>query len=527
MAHNSEQYPISSNSRTKLSAFRFDDRTEESPEKSPSKVPLKPGHSDKENQASWLNGVVGSSRSFPGTGNSSTQSKDGKSIKECPQTPANRIPLADLISSTEDAVIEDPAAHLTPEDHVIWQHVPPSSNTDTKSRTPATSSKKRRHSSSPACSPQAGNSNSAQKEPFDLQSFQALLKTPQSDVAADLWNNYVEKHKVKGNGNIQLPRFENLPSSSPQTPASAKASRDSSGLRRSISCNAEWPTSRTKRRKIDDDDSKTARSLFSRTRSNVLDSGKSKSSRINFLVEQIEKTLQKPSEAPPSSSPLREHKDSPRSRSASPIERRALRASEKSNNQTDEHEACKDKGGLHRSSSEFGDDDFDQDLLDFAATSIDPFVETTQPRAVQPANSEGRLGLALNENSNPLKVPEHPDTAPMAPDSKVNIINENDGNDIDEFEDDYDGLPENLEEIAAAYDEAPESNGLEKVTGNDELTSQKPPLAAAAAPAPEGTAKAQEFSSGDEFDDDDFDLEAIEQSMNQSGEYGSNHVCHS
>ena len=43
----------------------------------------------------------------------------------------------------------------------------------------------------------------------------------------------------------------------------------------------------------------------------------------------------------------------------------------------------------------------------------------------------------------------------------------------------------------------------------------------------EGTSKPVEASSGDEFDDEDFDMEAIEQSMMQSGEQGSNHVCHS
>lgn len=525
MAQNPEKYPISSNSRTKLNAFRYDDRVDERFEKSPSKVRPQPGHSDKENQTSWLNGVVEPSKSRPSVENPSSQTKEPKSAKECPQTPANRIPLADLISSTEDAVIQDPTADLTPEDHVIWQHVPASSNTDTKSRTPATNSKKRRHSSSPAGSPLPGNSKSARKEPFDLQSFQALLKTPQNDMASDLWNNYVEKHKANGNGNIQLPRFENLLSSSPQTPASAKTSRDSSGLRRSISCNAEWPTSRTKRRKIDDD-CKTSRGLFSRTKSNVLDSGKSKSSRINFLIDQIEKSLQKPSDAPSSSSPLPEHKDGVRSRSASPIERRALRASEKSNHSVDEHnEVCKDQAGLRGSSSEFEDEDFDQDLLDFVATSTDPFVETTQSHETQPANSEAKTGLTSNEDPHPQKISDDSGTEPMAPNSKVKIINQNDGNDLDEFEDDYGCLPEHLEEIAAEYDEAPVSNDPTKATGKDEFASNPPSMVAAETPAK--AEKAQGMSPGDEFDDDDFDLEAIEQSMNQSGEYGSNHVCHS
>lgn len=519
MAQNPEKYPISSNSRTKLNAFRYDDTADERPEKSPSKVHPQPGHSDKENQTSWLNGVVGPSQSRPGIENPLSQAKEPKQTKDCPQTPA-RIPLADLISSTEDAVVQDPAAELSPEDHVIWQHVPASSSTDAKSGTPATNSKKRRHSSSPTCSPLTGNSKSARKEPFDLQSFQALLKTPQNDMAADLWNSYVEKHKANGNGNLQLPRFENL-SSSPQTPATAKTSRDSSGLRRSISCNAEWPTSRTKRRRMNDDDSKTARGLFTRTKSNVLDSGKSKSSRINFLMDQIEKSLQKPSEGPSGSSPVSEHKDGVRSRSASPIERRALRASEKSNHPVDEHsEVCKDRNGSHGSSSEFEDEEFDQDLLDFA-TSMDPFVEAPQPKDVQPADSKNGSGPSSNDYHHQQKLPGHSGINSIPPNPETKTVT----NDSDEFEDDYDGLPDNLEQIAAKYDVTPVSNGLTEVTGKGQLAPEPPSFTSAEAPMK--AEKTQGMSSGDEFDDDDFDLEAIEQSMKQSGEYGSNHVCHS
>lgn len=523
MAQNRERYPVSSNSRTKLNAFRYDDIADERSGKSPSKIHPQPGHSDKENQTSWLNGVVGPFQSRSGIGDPLSQAREPKQTKDCPQTPA-RIPLADLISSTEDAVVQDPAAELTPEDHVIWQHVPASSSTDAKSRTPATNSKKRRHSSSPTCSPLTENSKSARKEPFDLQSFQALLKTPQNDMATDLWNSYVEKHKANGNGNLQLPRFDNLLSSSPQTPATAKTSRDSSGLRRSISCNAEWPTSRTKRRRMNDDDSKTARGLFSRTKSNVLDSGNSKSSRINFLMDQIEKSLQKPSEGPSSSSPVPEHKDGVRSRSASPIERRALRASEKSNYPVDERsEVCKDQNSFH-GSSEFEDEEFDQDLLDFA-TSMGPFVEPPQPTDIQLADSKHGGGPASNEYQHQQTLPGQCGTNSVTQNPERCTITRDNENDIDEFEDDYDGLPDNLEQIAAKYDETPVSDGLTKATENDQLASKLPSLTSAEAPIK--AEKTQGMSSSDEFDDDDFDLEAIEQSMKQPGEYGSDHVCHS
>lgn len=517
MTHSSESFPISSNSRTKLSAFRFHDQPEKSPEKSPSKIQGQPGHADKENQASWVNGALGLLQPKPGMGDLSNQAK------ECPQTPANRIPLADLISSTEDAVIQDPATELTPEDHVIWQHVPASSNTDAKSQTPATNHKKRRHSSSPTFSPSTEGSKSARKEPFDLQSFQALLKTPQTDIAADLWNNYVEKHRANGNGDMQLPRLESLLASSPQTPVSAKASRDSSGLRRSISCNAEWPTSRAKRRKIDGDGSKTPRRLFSRTTSNVLDSGKPKSSRINHLVEQIEKSLQKPSAGPPSSSPVPENKDGVQSPSSSPIESRALRASEKCHHPVDERsEPCKNQVGVHGSSSEFEDEDLDQDLLDFAAASMDPFVDTNRSHNITESTDCVGEAFALKGHQQVSQGPEYTNADAVPPNSKNSTINQNNTSDIDELEDDYDG--EGMEKMAAQYDKLPEPNPIGAVE-NEQLVPKPNPLDGTKDVI--GPEKTQETSWSDEFDDDDFDLEAIEQSMNQSNVDGSDHVCRS
>ena len=448
-----------------------------------------------------------------------SQAKEPKSVKECPHTPA-RIPLADLISSTEDAMVQDPALELTPEDHVIWQHVPASSNP--KSQPSATNRKKRRHSSSPTGSP-SEHSKTARKEPFDLQSFQALLKTPQNDIAADLWNNYVEKHKANGNGNIQLPRFDNLLNSSPQTPASARISRDSSGLRRSISCNAEWPTSRTKRRKMDvqGDDSMMGRSPFSRTRSNVLDSGKSKPSRLNFLIDKIEKSLQKPSSGAPNSSPSRDRKTRTRSRSTSPVERRA---SEKFHHQLDgRSENPKGEHG-HPSSSEFGDEDLDQDLLDFAAESMDTSIKPDHsPCDIKPAKSVNTTGLGLEQQHlNQQHASQHPAPGVRSGHATAAVTCQGDTS-FDEFGDDSDGLPEGLEGMAAQYDQVPVSNDMGK-TGNGHMAPEMASMAGTRAPK---EVQQAEETFDDEFDDDGFDLEAIEQSMKQSGEDGSNNVCHS
>ena len=96
MEKNHNSYPISSKSRTKLNAFRYDDKIEQSPEKSPSKSPSKRSHMNKENQTSWLNGVVEQDEPKE---QPSSQTADSKPIKECPQTPGNRLPLADLINN--------------------------------------------------------------------------------------------------------------------------------------------------------------------------------------------------------------------------------------------------------------------------------------------------------------------------------------------------------------------------------------------------------------------------------------------
>lgn len=551
MAANSESHPISSNSRKKLSAFLYSDKNELVPEVSPSKLktPLKAGHEDKENQASWVNGVVEPVDSLPGKDQTSTQTKETKPINECPKTPANRIPLADLISNAEDAFNQAPTSQCTPVDHVIWQHVPASSSSAATSQTSATRGKKRRHSSSPTSSPLTANLKGA-KEPFDLQAFQAQLRTPQNDLVADLWNSYVRKSAVDGNGGLPPPRFASLLSSSPQTPASAKTNRDSSGLRRSISCNADWPTSNAKRRRIFREDANASRGIFSRSNSNILDSGESKSSKINSLLEKIERSLRKPPDdqaaGPSSSSPLPMRSDAMPSRSPSPMEgRRSSRAGERTNRIDMSEENGNDSDIIEKaplqesSSSEFGDDDLDQDFLELAEASLDSFAEPTRlSNDTESLQMESRLHLPLKEDV-PSKGP--PQTCNVSnsaqseseiPVSNLNTINENDIDDTDEFEDDYGGFSENIEEILAKYDGKLGSTEQKGPVAKDQSNSREPTSAIntpgfmANKMPPTGAEESQETTSGDEFDDDDFDLEAIEQSMSmvQSFEDGSNKV---
>ncbi|CAG8236013.1 unnamed protein product [Penicillium salamii] len=517
-------YPISSNSRTKLNAFRYKDNQD--PNDIPSNGAETILHDPKKNRQSGPNGVVEPMQKSGDGGNPPSGEPplpDKKPTKECPQTPGNRIPLADLISNAEDSFDPAPGPEVTPVEHVIWQHVPASSNPS--SQTPAGRRKKRRHSSSPAGSPSNGKTKKGQKEPLDLQAMQALFKTPQHDLAADLWNNYIDKNMADGADDLPPPRLANLLSSSPQTPASARTSRDSSGLRRAMSCNTEFPTSRTKRRRVNRLDAGS----FPRTSSNV-EAGKPKTSRINYLMDKIEKSIHlTPVEmGPPGSSPLRQQMDARRCRSSSPSKDHRLHGIDEDPGETNSSLPVETNPVrmpvLGESSSEFGGDDLDQDFMDLADAAADPFIEA--PRTMHETTSLNPVGWGVAAAENPhtwnsQKNPE-PNNPPCIPLNTT--INERKNDDSDEFDDDYDDdLPGNLEEILAQCDQKPHPvNGSNPTTNPPPVNGVKAPDAPVNGSLTETNpvvpgAKPDLASSDDEFDDD-FDLEAIEQTMKQAGE---------
>ncbi|KAJ5203048.1 hypothetical protein N7449_005127 [Penicillium cf. viridicatum] len=532
-------HPISSNSRTKLNAFRFQEG-EVVPEGANWKDETKSVNGSEELNNSGPNGVgellqAVSDRGCPPPREAQApeaQVQESMPIKECPQTPGNRIPLADLISNAEDSFDPAPGPEVTPVEHVIWQHVPASSNPDTSSQTPAGRRRKRRHSSSLAGSPSNATEKKVQKEPLDLHSIQTLFKTPQHDMAAELWNNYMDKNMVDGPDDLPPPRFANLLSSSPRTPGSGRTSRDSSGLRRAISCTTDFPTSRTKRRRVNRLDVGPSRGI-QRTSSNV-ESGRPKSSRINYLMEKIEKSIHMaPADVgPPGSSPLRQHMDARRCRSSSPTRDRRLHEADE---ETAEAPSAvlpeKVRPGtlpvLQESSSEFGDDDLDQGLMDLADPSDDPFIEPAH--ASNEFASLGSSGwAALDAEKSRSWQPQKNsilDSKPSIPIPHNTTTNETKRDEFDDFEDEYDDLPDNLQEILAKCDTNPVPVNSSKPTTTrpslqrshaanvpvDGSMHSKPPTAAPVKP--------EMVSSDDEFDDD-FDLEAIEQTMKQADQGG-------
>ncbi|KAL2810459.1 hypothetical protein BJX63DRAFT_316605 [Aspergillus granulosus] len=509
--------PASSASRSKLKAFRYQNDDENGTEVSPAKADPPKALANKENQTSWLNGVVEQSKPTSVPEQLPQEILETKAAKDCPQTPGNRLPLADLIGNAEDAFSRAPVGQdFTPEDYVIWQHVPPSSNPSTQ--TPATQSKKRRHSSSPNSSPLAG-SRGAQKGTFDLQAFQNVLKTPQNDLAADLWNNYVAKTTTNVT-DLQQPRFTNLLSSSPRTPRTAISGPDSSGLRRSNSCNAEWPSSKAKRRKIEAESHPTGRAIFSRTRSNILVPKDFKASNFSSLVKEMERSLNR---APP------KQPDRPKvaasismkarqERLTSPLEAKPAKPADG----TDGLLGCPcpspNKKTLQESFSDFGDDDLDDDFLELAEASMDPFIETTQlDKASRKPDMEHGHDLPLNKSGPSFNNTNH--ELPLGANQVIPPKNDDIALD-DEFDDDFEGFSDNIDEILAGCDETPSNRTSRSIQESQRLERPIPHKNREGQPATPGTshgeANEQCITSSDEFGDDDFDLDCFDQPTSQT-----------
>ena len=270
---------VSSQSRKKLKAFAFD-------------VKLLAGEDDKENQ------TVNSAPSPVEQPQDACNNQDEVQEPKIPHTPAVRIPIEDLIANTEDAYNCAPPL-ATPIDHVLWQSHPDGS--DASGAAGGTQrSRKRAHSSSPASSQQF----SVQNDAMNLHTLNRSLRSPNNDPTQDLWNRY-----TTGNGLKQdvkepiLPAYAHLLPSSPQTPSTT--SKDS-GLRRTASCGVEWPTSKLKRRRLDEQHSRT-KELFAASRKEILRRDVSNNTRVGLLLEKIQEGLTKKAdlpESPSSSSPL-------------------------------------------------------------------------------------------------------------------------------------------------------------------------------------------------------------------------------
>lgn len=498
---------ISSSSRNKLNRFRYVQPVEEEETKktSQSKLSSEPlANADQENQDNLDQNVNAESPDPPPEAQPSTQSKESRSTKECPKTPANRIPLADLISNTEDAFRLAPGKDQTPDEYVTWQHAPQSSGPSNASPS-ARGKKRRREGSSPSGSPRKNKARKA-VEPFDMKTIKSLLETPQNDVATELWNSYVGRYKGE-DGTVELaPKFVNL-SSSPHTPVSDVPSKDSSGLRRARSCTVDWPSTASKRKKAEMyKDGRAARELFTRSKSSVLDSGRS-SSKLNSLLERIQGSLvrSKAKAEPPSSPPIGDSAAEPREATAAGNQASPIRKGDDPDAPEDNENALK-PAKSPGSSSEFEGDEFDDDLLALVDASETPQARQESPKALP------KVPSSSGTDSDP---PQSPSPAEQRK-SSIPVINNDD--DDDEFDDGYD-FPEELLAQCDQQQQPARQDSTEAAVGETRRPQREEQTTSGNQDQGAQTSRDAQCAgdvSSDEFEGDDIDIDAIEEAMNLS-----------
>lgn len=539
-----DPFVISADSRSKLGAFRYDNSTRLN-----MSVPDAADHSQsaqKRGEHTSVADVAEDAVPIPDAENLSTQ-KVGV-VKNDPQTPAQRIPLADLISNTEDALNKVSGKSFTPDDQVYWDHR--SSVTKEKGVSPLARRRKRCRSSSPTSSPLNPDGKDV---PANSQTPRKMLKTPQHDVAADLWSKYVGKNNPNADEGPPKIHFSQLASCSPHTPApAARISRESTGLRRTNSCAVDWPTSHSKRRRLDNEEqiNNRIRDSFARSKSSILESGKSKSSKIGMLVEKIQDSLTRHSSqdhhGPSSSSPLPERPDHPDHMGDCPAtppkvvdaehsQETPSKSPAKANHANSEEPGIEDANLEENlfSSSEFGDEDLDNDFLDLAVNSPDkPLPDAPQAAdedalmtAIDvPDADQSGAGAALQNSSREHAIP------PRHSDPLTRNVNA--GNDVDEFDDRDDEFPDGMEDILAQCDHpdglpAGQVNTSEQAQSGTTKTAQN----LTDGVGNPGQNKTHDLDGGDDYGDDEFDdggidLQAIEQTMMQNHETGTpSQVC--
>lgn len=349
-----------------------------------------------------------------------------------PSTPATRLPLADLVGNVEDARRNAPKPIVSPEEQLCWHGSQPVN-------TPLPRKRKRARSSSPV--------GASQEEPKIDQTVKNL-DTPQADPATELWTRYTHsKGTPTANKGTAFAHLIN--ESSPRSSASAG---NVSGLRRWTSCGVEFPASTRKRRRIGSTlaaDQGDKADVFNAPSSDGMFQAQPQKSKMAGMLQRMRESIfhQQPklssSELPSSSSPLPDTGDRHPEPVDSPLQQRYAREQRADTMDTmgggmeaveEEHsleEAPRKSSG---SSDEFGDDDFDTEMVE--ALDISQRV---------PEQSEDHISMSIKPF---IPVPEIPrlnletSAAPAA-----------DTGSDDEFAvDDEDLFAADLEKVASLYD---------------------------------------------------------------------------
>ncbi|KAI0429979.1 hypothetical protein F5Y09DRAFT_242532 [Xylaria sp. FL1042] len=393
-------------------------------------------------------------------------------------TPVNRLAWQDLIGDSSDVAGEDEDG--SPQEKIEW---------DTKQKPmygvspmPRKRGSKRARSSSPLSSPAAAASRTVTPA-VNVKQLSAALKSPRADPAIELWDRFSLSGSAAatplGAANPALAQI--MVSSSPQPPrfTGVGTGRGEAGLRRAISCGANWP----KRRRIERSETTPAMSVA------IEESPRhnSKSSMVNALLKSVtgelnrSKAVQTQLDVLKSPSPRKRHYNPADRLSGSPTRR--LSPSKPSLPQEPGPVRVSKDASARDTSSDYGDDDFDDDTL----MSLDVDVGSALPR------------------KSPIPQPRTPVAKRIIADP--NIAAQISNKTVDEFADLDDDLFADAGDLLSQIDSACD-------TGQRTSTSQAPGPANAVSQGPAFDELAEDMY-GDDFGGD-FDFEAAEIAATQS-----------
>lgn len=409
--------PVSAESKSKLGAFAFSKPS--TPRKTATGVESEPGTND--GDTAVLEDTDAMAGSLP--------DPVPDPVKECPKTPAPRLPLSDLIGLGDEGGFTQvvPQADASPEDRIMWQLSPrgtPSASQTTPAVKKEKRGKKRPLNSALMSSPNVDSPavKKRQKGVSNLQRLGTTFKAPFADPAMQLWSKY---SAGSGSGSTNA-RAINPAARLFGAEGSQRGGLNQSpgGLRRSYSCGPDWPHSRLKRRKTNSSedvpelDESIEEQLIKVDDLRTHGLGPSRLSRVSRLVEKMKETLEKPSSMPnipSSSSPLpytHDHLDL----ASSPTRRIAGRRSYEDNNNAVGGAECVNDGSSDTEDfGDFDDDDIDMVMLEkvdkLAASQAVPqsvlFAEPMAKLRVSPLLEELKLPPPAEEQK--LPSPEEDD----------------------------------------------------------------------------------------------------------------------
>lgn len=377
--------PVSKVTKAKLNAFNFRPPVQE-PE---ADAPIKRTLVDENDVPIKRNAVS----SLPSDGKSSKEAALPTSLPDSTKavsTPVSRLAWQDLIGDS-DSKSED--EDTSPQDKIGW---------DTKqqpkygiSPMPRQRGVKRARSSSPVSSPAARSK--AITPAVNVKKLSAALKSPRADPAIELWDRFSLGGSAAatplGAANPALANI--LVSSSPQHTRSVGSGEG--GLRRAISCGTNWP----KRRRVERVE---AMPSSEGTTAEESPSVNTKSSMVNALLKSVTgeinrcKAAQTHQDVLRSPSPKKRRHNLAGHLSGSP----KLRSYPKSMPQPSGAVRADEKIGPSNNSSDYEDDDFDDDTL--MSLDVDASITHTQQHISQVQAPETAASEGGNVNTSPQEV---------------------------------------------------------------------------------------------------------------------------